>query len=374
MSNWYPSLFEHLGKINNFDKDYMLNILTYSRLLSSKGLPVLFSIAHLCREADSDYSKLRSVVERKYIPYKRFTVKKRSGGYRQIVVPEPFLMRAQRWINKNILSVPRNHPQSKAYQKGQSIYNNAEIHCGAKWLIKIDIERFFESISEKQIYHVFLKMGYTNLLSFELARLCTIVTSNKNKNKSKRWTPEIKNYKYYYYGGGLGHLPQGAPTSPRLSNLVFFKLDNNINEIAKNYNCSYSRYSDDLTFSTYSFSRDTAKNMISEISTILSESGFRRNTKKTKIIPPGARKIVTGLVVNDTRPKIPKDLKMNIENHLYYPIRYGLKSHCQKRGFQSILGFRNHLRGLIDYVAAIDNALAKKYLKKFNKIEWPEII
>lgn len=374
MSNWHPNLFEAHCQSNEFCDDFTYISLEYGRNLHSKGYPVVFSLAHLSKLSDSHYSKLREVIYRTIRPYDRFKIQKRSGGYRQITVPHTYLFVVQKWININILGASQSHPCANAYIKGKSIVSNAEVHCGARWLVKMDIQRFFESISEKQVYHVFKKMGYTNLLSFELARLCTIVTSNMKKSKSSRWNPSHNNYDFYNYSYQSGHLPQGAPTSPTLSNLVFHSLDKKIDIISKKYGCTYTRYSDDLIFSSYSLDRGLAKELIAEVSEVLSQNGFRRNMKKTHIVPPGARKIVTGLVVDSSSPKIQKELKERIDNHLYYSIKFGPQSHCVRKEFKSVLGFKNHLKGLIDYVSSVDKILGIMFLKKFDQIKWPELL
>jgi len=369
MIRWYPHVFENNALAKQYNASYIREIIKYGNNIYLKKIPIIFSLAHLSRYADCSYQQLFSIVNRTINPYQSFKITKRTGGFRQIVVPNYCLMKTQRWINHNILSKGQVHASVYAYVKSGNIKRNAELHCGAKWLIKMDIHRFFESITERQVYRVFQDFGYTKLLSFELTRLCTRVTSNNRKIKSKRWL--VRGDKYKYYRSYIqGYLPQGSPTSPTLSNLVFFKIDQQILEIAKKYGCIYSRYSDDLTFSTNNFDRGKAKQLISEISILLSKNGFRRNHKKTKIIPPGAKKIITGLIVNSDEPKVGKELKNRIENHLYFSIKYGVLSHCERIKFKSIEGFKNHLLGLIHYVSSIDKNLGQKYKEEFEKIDW----
>jgi len=374
MSNWHPNIFESHCKGNEYDDEFVKICLRYGKNLHSNGFPVVFSLAHLAELADSNYSKLREIIHRRIVPYGRFKIHKRSGGYRQIVVPHPYLFVVQKWINSHILSLASPHRCAKAYIKGACIVDNANIHCGARWLIKMDLRRFFESVTEKQVYHVFSQMGYTSLLSFEMARLCTIAISNSKKATSMRWSQQSDKYELYKYSSMVGHLPQGAPTSPMLSNLIFRNLDDKIEKIAADYDLAYTRYSDDIILSAYNFSRSNAKKVISEISIILSKSGFRRNMKKTHIIPPGARKIVTGLTVNHNEPKIQKELKQRIENHLYYATKFGPQSHCQKKEFKSVLGFKNHLKGLIDFVKSVNPVKGGLFLKEFHEIKWPELL
>jgi len=371
MSNWYPSLFEKEGRKQQFDDEYLSVALNYGRRLFSEGFPVVFTLAHLANLTGCSFDQLRSIVSRDTDPYRQFNIKKRAGGFRQIVVPEPHLLRAQRWIHDNILTQCNVHPCAYGYVKGRGIKQNAVVHCGSNWLIKVDIQRFFESISERQVFRVFKNIGYTNLLSFEFSRLCTRPFHRSRKEKSKRWTNKQPDYKFYNCHQ-IGNLPQGAPTSPVLSNLVFYNLDELISKIALRYGCTYTRYSDDLTFSAVSLTRDAAKSLISELSNILSQNGFRRHSSKTHIIPPGARKIITGLTVNDDEPKLTKEFRENIENHLYFIKRYGLSGHCERRGFKSLIGFKHHLQGLIAFAFSIDEKVGSKYYYEFDTIEWPE--
>ncbi len=372
MSSWSSNLYENNALKENCNPDYLHDLIKYGRKLQSKGMPVIFTLAHLSLSSSSPYIFNQKIIQRRIDPYKQFNIKKHSGGYRQIVIPEYHLMNTQRWINQNILSKGKVHPCAYAYVKGRNIKQNAEVHCGAKWLIKMDIHRFFESITERQIYKIFEGFGYTKLFSFELTRLCTRTTTNSRKKKSKRWKAKQEKYKFYK-NEHIGHLPQGAPTSPALSNLFFYNIDEKLVEIAALYNCTYTRYSDDLTFSTNDFSRERAKQFISKVSYLLSMNGFKHNHKKTKVIPPGAQKNVTGLVVNEDTPKVKKEQKDKIENHLYFSQKYGLYSHCERKKFKSIIGFKNHLEGLIRYVESIDEKLGKKYYSEFKKINWPEL-
>jgi RNA-directed DNA polymerase len=136
-------------------------------------LPPLLSLSHLATTIESDTAYLDRVITRSETAYRGFSIRKRSGGLRDIYVPSSALMTTQRWIAQNILCELPVHSASQAFKKGNSIVNCAQVHCEAKWLIKLDIANFFGSISEPQIYKVFQRLGYNNLVSFQLTRLCT---------------------------------------------------------------------------------------------------------------------------------------------------------------------------------------------------------
>lgn len=176
----------------------------------------------------------------------------------------------------------------------------------------MDITGFFESVSEIQAFRVFKSLGYQPLVAFELARICTVsVGSLSPRRFLSAWRSKRDNEKIPSYTSDiLGYLPQGAPTSPMLSNLVMREVDAEIQKISKKFGLTYTRYSDDLTFSTRGdFSRNKARGFISEVSKILALDGFRPQHKKTSVIPPGSRKIVLGLQVDGDTPRLRREFK-----------------------------------------------------------------
>ncbi len=355
----------------------------YLHQVTPGAVPV-FTLNHLSKLTGTPYEFLRLCVERENPePYRRFRIHKRSipgetkKRYRIICVPDPRLMQTQRWINKNILHKGSPHHASVAFGEGNSIKAAVEPHCGCRWLIKIDILNFFESINERQAYHVFNRMGYQPLLSFELARLCTRQGKRSHARSTKRWfgpyyrSFKISTYKQYL----LGHLPQGAPSSPMLANLVMKHFDKTVSTFAVDEGLQYTRYADDLTFSISSknFKREDAKKFILKIYRELRKNGFEPNLTKTKIISPGARKIVLGLLVDGEKPCLTKKYRDNIRQHLHYMNRsdIGPVKHARNRGFISVYGLRNHVQGLIAHADQIDPQFASKVWVQFNKVNWP---
>ncbi len=367
MSTWPPSSYFKAGQKAGYDSAFLNSLVSEGNRLLSLGVPVLFSAAHLAKMTDAPFPFINEIISRKKDPYRIFTIKKRSGGKRTICVPHPPLLNTQRWIHRNILLSCAHlvHASSTAYGSNCSPLANAARHCEAKWLVKVDIQNFFESISEEKIYRVFKKIGYRPLLAFELARLTTrLKRENNERSKSK------KHYSFYQ-NEHLGHLPQGAPTSPILANMVCHSMDNDISHLARQLQCAVSRYSDDIVYSGYGIDRQIAVTLIKKTTNILSKHGFSINKAKTQISPPGARKIVTGLLVDGPTPKLNRAYRDNIRCHFYYLKKYGIAEHCKKRGFDSLLGFKNHLNGLLIYAIHIDPAFGEKYQKEFDQIAWP---
>ena len=149
--------------------------------------------------------------------------------------------------------------------------------------------------------------------------------------------------------------------------------DNKISAIAKKYKLKFTRYSDDITLSTRSseFTREVAQEVIKEVNQILSKQGYLLHYKKTKVIPAGAKKIVLGLNVDGPVPRLQKGYKDRIKQHLYYIKKNGPVDHVLARGFDSVWGFKAHLRGMIDYANMIEPNYAKDRLDDFNSINWP---
>lgn len=170
-----------------------------------------------------------------------------------------------------------------------------------------------------------------------------------------------------------GHLPQGAPSSPMLANLVARQLDEELDALASSRGWTYTRYADDLAFSTDGkVSRGQAAQMMALATRTLVRQGFSSNKLKSRIIPPGARKLVLGVAVDTDHTKLSKKFRNNIETHLYALTsdRIGVKLHMHNRGFDSIVGMRKHIAGLIGFAHHIDKEYAAKLYSRFNSINW----
>lgn len=375
MDRWNPNLFLKEGQSLGYDDKYLKALVDQAYKIDAEGVPVVFSLAHLARLSRTLYADLHAVAARKTqnnpnFPYKNFPIRKRSGGTRWISVPVPALMAVQQWIAQNILNSVRPHRCARGYVHGlkNPLLVNARGHCGARWVLKMDIENFFSNISERQVYDVFKSLNYTDLLSFEMARLCTRVTP---KRRGHRWNKIPISYRDSDYAcSHIGSLPQGAPSSPALSNLVCISLDNELERLARNAGATYSRYADDLCFSFLNSSRDEILKLKREVNAVLWKSGFCENKKKTRIIPPSSRQLITGLAINSGKPTIPREMRDKVRMHLHFCKKFGIPKHCEEKGFRSVIGFRNHLHGLIMYVFSVNPEQGKRFLKDFNELPW----
>lgn len=350
----------------------------------NSSLPPLFSLRHLGHNADVPYKFLRAVVERNstITPYNVFFISKRgkenSGEVRWIAVPHPLLLKTQRWLNKNVLNKLDVHDSAFAYVEKRGVYDAAAIHKNSAWVIKIDIENFFESILETSIYKVFFEAGYQPLVSFELSRLCTRITTKERDAVGPRGAilPMTKGTGYVikaYASRAPGHLPQGAATSPMLANLVSRPLDLAISAIADSYGLRYTRYSDDIILSTKNedFGKARCFDVVGEIYRQLKKCGFTPKEAKTRVCGPGSKKLVLGLLVDGTKPRLTKEFKENLKTHLYFCRKLGPAIHAKNRKFESTIGLKNHLLGLISYAKRVDSEFYQYCLGELNACVWP---
>jgi RNA-directed DNA polymerase len=280
----------------------------------------------------------------------------------------------QKWISLSILSIIPPHWRCYSFHKNSSIKQCAAEHCDSKWLIKIDIERFFESITEKQVYDFFKNLGYKTLVSFELARLCTVEPKHVVRQYANRWVLYNKEVGQVPYNRRLpkyfGRLPQGAPTSPQLSNLIFESIDELFQDLALSHKMTYTRYADDITFSSSkkNFGRKQVLSVISKVNSILKENGFNPQHKKLKILPPGSKKVVLGLAVDGNRPRLTKSYRKKIESHLRGMETFGILEHMLHRRFRSINGMLDHVKGLIIYASYIEPEYGEKQRRRFDSV------
>jgi hypothetical protein len=347
------------------------------------ALPPIFSLKHLAQLSDVDYGLLRSIASRSLKdPYRKFRIRKRAAfageiRFRLICVPDPGLMRVQRWIAQNILRTGRPHPASVAYALGNNIVDAAEPHCGCRWLIKLDIQNFFESITEIAAFRVFRSFGYEPLVAFELARLSTRKGTQTPIRSTPRWRSFVESRSEIaaYRSERMGHLPQGAPTSPMLANLAVREFDGEVETIADREGLTYTRYADDLVLSTSSsnFSRGDASRIVGSVYEAMGRVGLSPNVTKTQVATPGSRKLVLGLLVDGPKPRLNREFRSTMRRHLHYLSRadIGPARHAKARGFSSIAGLKHHVHGLISFARQVEPDYGQECAEQFRTIVWP---
>jgi RNA-directed DNA polymerase len=372
----WPSLqYQREGQKAGCDPEVLSAALEQARRVQARGLAAVLSLRHLAIQTDTPYGYLRNIVARHRDPYRIFSIKKRPAGYRAICVPEADLLRVQRWIHHFILIQAQAHPASFAYGKGCNPRKCAEVHAGSRWLVKLDIRQFFESISEIQVCNTFKGLGYEPLVAFELARLCTRMREIGHGHRGPRWAIRSSSWRIQSYRSlSLGHLPQGAPTSPLLANLSMQRFDESLTRIATSEGLAYTRYSDDVTFSTpdRSFTRHSAGRVVRRVQGVMRSFGLRPRTSKIRIVPPGSRKIVLGLVVIDDGPRLTREFRNSLECHLHFVERFGYSHHAQVRGFDSEISLRHYLLGLLAHAMQIEPHFAEPLRQRLEAVTLAE--
>ena len=380
MESWsVHHLFEEAK--TQHSREVAFDLQRYALNLNNKGLPVIFTLGHLGKITKTHYNFLHESVsrQREYSNYRMFSIGKRSGGRRVIHAVGGKLMVVQQFINSEILQKIKPHFSTYAFHPSGGIRKCARVHCGAKWLIQFDLSDFFFSIPESSVYNIFKQLGYKSLLAFEMARLCT---TNKLPSGVSRNFSRTQNLYHVENEEGLpynlspydcmGVLPQGAPTSPMLSNLAAIKLDQTLHAFANKNGFVYTRYADDLTFSTRQLPSNMSIGKIkNKIIWLIRESGFKENPKKFRVAGPGSKKMVLGLLVDGDYPRISKEMYKRIDRYLYASEKYGLAETAVHEEFDSGYGFYNHLSGLIAYVKDVDRKRWELFNQKFNAIPSP---
>ena len=375
-----PYLYRSKGHADGYDGETIDRALAQANPPERNGVPSILTLNHLAHRTGINYKYLRDIANRATDPYHQFTIKKRTNGRRLISTPEPLLLGLQRWIAGEILNKQDCHSSSFAYEPGSSPAKCAAKHLGARWLIKLDVHDFFENISERAVYRVFREIGYQPLPSLELARLCTRKSSGEAIRDDKWRIPAGERTKYHikpYRTGRLGYLPQGAPTSPMLANLASRCMDDQLNSLAGRYGLLYTRYSDDMAFSTGgTFDRQSVGRLITEVERLLRGFGHILHRKKTKVSPPQSRKVVLGLQVDGNKLRLLRDYRQRMENHVRCIEKHGLHKHRVERNFASTWGMIRHVDGLLGYAESIEgkNAHAgtrSRFAEALESQGWP---
>lgn len=375
MSAPSPQRYESGGRRQGIDQTtlrHALAALARIRATDPRITPVL-TLRHFSVLTGLPYQFLRRTVARgAHVGYRFVYLKKRIPGrstMRMISIPPQSLAIAQRWLVDHVLRYTQTHPASFAFHPDSSPVHAAEQHPNTKWLLKVDIEDFFHSVSEGTVSAIFARLGFPKLLAFEFGRLCTIaVDRGPGRNPAPRAEPIA-----FYASNFEGFLPQGAPTSPMLANLAMLQTDTALARYAEAQGFRYSRYADDLAFSSDTERSITEmRSLQREVCRLLNEVGFKPNLRKTVIRGPGTRRIVLGMLVDGPSPHLLAEYKDNIRLHLHYltapafgPARHAL---ARKTGISSLY---HHVRGLIGWAQQVEPDYGRRALEAFKTVDWP---
>lgn len=257
--------------------------------LRKRGLPECNSDKEIALAMGISIEKLRFLAEGTVASsssyYYRFQISKKIGEARTIFAPKPELKAAQKWILKHILEKIEIHDAAHGFCRHRSIVTNARPHVCRDVIVKLDIQNFFQSILYKRVKNLFCSFGYSERAVTIFGLICTIAEIDDGDRTS--WEDVEKRY-----------LPQGAPTSPAISNLVCDRLDTHLTKLASDLGFRYTRYADDLTFSSFEKDLHKINNLIHENQLIIDREDFTVNPAKIQILSGSVQQIVTGIVVN----------------------------------------------------------------------------
>lgn len=311
-------------------EDDQASIEAWIAKMESAGLPPILNGEHLSMLSGVALSFIYGVSNSQPSFYRSFRLRKKGGGARRIDAPLPSLLRLQRWILDEIIGKVPLHPAAKAYRAGYSIKDAARLHRGRKLLLLLDVRNFFPSISEHHVYRTFTSIGYPAGVSVLLAKVCTL----------------------------NGSLPQGAPTSGALSNVLLTTFDDRMLSECKERGLRYSRYADDIQISGEDFdSAEIAEFARSQLASI----DLSLKTSKTQLLRRSHRQMVTGVVVNE-RLSVRRSELRRLRQACYYIGKFGLFGHCRHIGSDNPRLTIERLIGQISHAIFVnpkDRALAR---------------
>lgn len=337
---------------------YKCNVRVLPLLEVMKLIYSIHTVDDFCKAIDVKINFLKYILYVKKDTYYQFEIKKKSGGVRIITAPCEELKFIQR---KLLVFLERNYnflSCQHGFIKGKSCVSNAKMHVGKRFVLNCDIENFFDNIHFGRVQGLFMKAPFN--YSNEVATIISKIVCYKRK------------------------LPQGAPTSPIISNMICYTIDKQLEKLAKSNNCRYTRYADDITFSTDSekFPSKIAKlvNGKAEISdyviNVLNggyDNGFKINTKKTILYRRYVKQEVTGIVVNR---------KTNVDNRYVKRLRaiiYKAKTNGFIKSCIDTFNIEysdetlakeklfNYLAGKISYLKMVKSETDNIYLKYANE-------
>lgn len=270
--------------------------------------------------------------------YRRFTIPKKTGGERTISAPMPRLKRAQYWVLDALLARAPLHEAAHGFVPGRSIVTNAAAHVGRDVVVNLDLKDFFPTLDYRRIKGKFRGLGYAEPVATVLALICTEPDVDAVEIDGQR----------LYAARGPRRLPQGAPTSPALTNLVCTRLDARLAGLAASLGFAYTRYADDLTFSASGEAAGKVGPLLKYVHAIVAAEGFTVHPDKTRVMRRGRHQEVTGLTVNE-RVAVPRETLRRFRALLHGIERHGPAGRRWGKGgdgtvLQAALGFARFVR------------------------------
>lgn len=266
--------------------------LFFVRKAYENNVPVIIDLEYFSSLLGLKVGVLTNMIRKPSSFYRTFKIPKRKGGLREIVTPHESLLRVQQWICKYILSNFEIHDAAYAYVAKRNVAQNAALHIGCNEMLKIDLKDFFPSINIKRVRELYNRMGYSKEIAAYLSYLTCL----------------------------NGSIPQGAGSSPMISNIILQNLDKRLANFSKKNDVVYSRYADDLIFSAEQIPSNFKELVIQNIH----NEGFKVNNEKIKEYSLNHRKLVTGILIKKTEIRLQKSKRKEIEEQVYYIKKFGI--------------------------------------------------
>lgn len=317
----YKSAFIKEAKAYNRSKKYIQNCLDYARPIIDKGCPIIYDARNFSMLVGYNLEYILRAISFTQSYYWHFSIDKKNGGKREIEEPLPSLKEIQIWMLKEILYKIQAHRFAKAYIPNKHLKENARFHTGKKFVITMDIHDFFTSIKRESITEIFSAIGYSDMVSSLLSKICCLKDC----------------------------LPQGAPTSPYLSNLFMSDFDEHMKVYCEGKKIMYTRYADDLTFSSNDLD---IKDLENEVKKSIEAKGLTLNVQKTHIMRNDQRQMVTGMVVNK-RARLPKDERRVLRLTMYYIMTKGLRAQMEVKHIGKA-NYGKYILGKINYALSLE--------------------
>jgi hypothetical protein len=303
----------------------------------------------------ADRHRLNELTEEPALSHYRYQwVRKAGGTHRLLEAPKSRLRDRQRWILRNVLATIPPSPHAHGFVRGRDVRSFARPHAGRAVVVRLDLEDFFASVSRARIAALFRRVGYPPPVADALANLCTVATP---LHVLAAHPPEDDLPARFRANARLRdrHLPQGAPTSPALSNLIAWRMDTRLAALAAGFGATMTRYADDVAFSGDELFARSLRFFLPRAGAIVLEEGFRLNHRKTRVMPRGHRQELCGVAVA-ARPSVPRRERDRLRAILFNARRDGLES--QNR--EGHADFRRHLEGRVAWIASVDERARRR--------------
>jgi hypothetical protein len=363
--------------LSNFNsmktKEDFLSLLNYAKVIVYGDNAFQFALKHLTYHSNPKANKKR---------YTAFSIKKKSGADRVIHAPAKGLKAIQKCLNLifQVVYADQQHKAATGFVPNKSVVDNAKLHTQSNYVYNLDLKDFFPSIDQARIWGR-LKLAPFNLnektgrleLTNMIAALCCHKMEVERMQADGTWQKELRNV-----------LPQGAPTSPTLTNIICQQLDFYLSAVAKRFNLKYSRYADDITFSSQHNVYQEDGDFIKELHRIITAQNFHIKSSKTRLQKRGYRQEVTGLNVNE-QVNVSKRYIKQLRMWLYYWEQYGyekaytffLQQYKADKGHtkKGKPNMANVIEGKLNYlkmVKGINKPVYQKLIERFDLLHKTE--